>query len=71
MLLLVTCMGGMDVDTGHMHERIGCWLWSHAWEEVDVDTTDHIAREEWMLTLITCMGGVDVDTCHMHGRSGC
>ena len=59
MLILVTCMGGMDVDTGHMHERIGCWLWSHAWEE-------------WMLTLlITRTGGVDVDTDHMHGRGGC
>ena len=21
MLTLVTCMGGVDVDTGHMHER--------------------------------------------------
>ena len=58
MLTLVTCMGGVDVDTGHMHGRSGCWHWSHAWEE-------------WMLTLITCMGGVDVDTDHIHGRSGC
>ena len=48
MLALITCMGGMDVDT-----------------------TDHIAREKWLLTLVTCMGGVDVDTDHMHGRSGC
>ena len=56
MLLLVTCMGSMDVDTGHMHGRNGCWLWSHAWEE-------------WTLTLlITRTGGVDVDTDHMHGR---
>ena len=58
MLTLVTCMGGVDVDTVHMRGRSVSWHWSHAWEE-------------WMLTLITCMGGVDVDTGHMHGRGGC
>ena len=58
MLTLITCMGGVDVDTGHMHGGSGCLHWSHAWEG-------------WRLTLVTCMGGVDVDTDHMHGRSGC
>ena len=58
MLTLVTCMGGLDVDTGHMHGRRGCRHWSHEWGK-------------WMLTLVTCMGGMDVDIGHMHGRIEC
>ena len=26
MLTLVTCMGGVDVDTGHMHGWTGDWM---------------------------------------------
>ena len=56
MLILITCIGGVDVDTDHTHGRSGYCYWSHAWVG-------------WMLTLVTCMRGLDVGSGHMHGRN--